>query len=240
MGVTRIKGSWLNGILTFFDSQTFERVDNLAPVNFYDDFLGAAINVTDGLWAVVDVGDATEALAADTANGVFQLALAATSEAEDAVLYWGDQRGIDVGNKAIVEMRVKLSVLPTTGVCAVWGIATDHNLDKDTVAVNAWFRADASGEVKVETDDTTNNNDDVATGVTVLATDWKIYRIDFSDLTDVKFYIDGARVAGGTTFDMSNLTAAEQVVQFYFSLDKASGTGVGTMQIDYVRAWSQR
>jgi len=238
--VTRIKGKWLNGILTFYDEQTFERVDNLAPVSFYDDFLGAAINTTDGLWALVDVAGATEALVASAANGVFQLALTNANEAQDAVLYWGDQRGVDVGNKAIFEARVKLSVLPTGATCAVWGMANAHNLAKDSVTVAAWFRADGSGVVKVETDDTTNDNDDVATGVTVLATEWHIYRIDFSDLTDVKFYIDGVRVAGSTTFDMSNLTAAEQVCQPYFSLDKAAATTVGTMQIDYVRMWSQR
>jgi len=52
--------------------------------------------------------------------------------------------------------------------------------------------------------------------------------------------VDGARLAAGTTFDMSNLTAGEQQMQPYFSLDKASGTGLGDMNIDYVKIWHNR
>jgi hypothetical protein len=116
----------------------------------------------------------------------------------------------------------------------------DHNLDKDTVTEAAWFRFDASLVCKVETDDTTNNNDDIATGHTAVAGTYDIYRIDFTDLTDVKFYINGTRVASGTTFDMSNLTAGEQQMQPYFSLDKTSGTGLGDINIDYVKIFSNR
>ena len=47
-------------------------------------------------------------------------------------------------------------------------------------------------------------------------------------------------VATATTFDLSNLTDAEGLMQPYFSLDKASGTGLGTFDIDYVRIWSER
>ena len=133
-----------------------------------------------------------------------------------------------------------MAVSPGTGVCAVFGLANDHNLDKDTVAVAAWFRMDASLVCKVETDDTTNNNDDKATGSTFVAGTFYVCRIDMTTLTDVKFFINGTQVATGTTFDMSNMTAAEQQMQPYFSLDKASGTGLGTMQIDYVKLFSNR
>jgi hypothetical protein len=108
------------------------------------------------------------------------------------------------------------------------------------VAAAAWFRWDASLVTKCESDDTTNNEDDVATGITAVAGTYSIYRIDFTTLSDVKFFIDGARVAAGTTFDMSNLTAAEKRMQPYFSLDKATGTGLGDMNIDYVKIWSNR
>ena len=238
------KSKYVRSNLEFFDSVTHERVLPVAPLVWIDDFLGyqAATSETGstGPWLTVDVGGATQGLKANEPNGAFELALAATSEAEDAVLYWGDQRGIDVGNKASIEFRVDMAVLPTTGVAAVFGLANDHNLDKDTVAAHAWFRLQASGAIVVETDDTTNDNDDTSTGVTAVAGTYNTFRIDFHDLTDVRFYIDGVNVATGTTFDMSNLTAAEQVMQPYMSLDKASGTGVGTMVIDYVRVWSNR
>lgn len=231
------------GSLGFYDDQTFETLDVMKPLKYIEDFLGVAgggpfDGTTD--WNVVDVGDATEAITADTANGVFKLHLAATPEAEDAVLYHGDNRTFDVGSGLIFETRVDVAVAPGTGVCAVFGLCGDHNLDKDTTATAAWFRLDASLVVKVETDDTTNNNDDVATGHTAVAGTADIYRIDFTDLSDVKFYINGARVASGTTFDMSNLTAAEQQMQPYFSLDRASGTGLGDLDVDYVKIWQDR
>ena len=82
----------------------------------------------------------------------------------------------------------------------------------------------------VETDDGTNDNNDVATG-TSLASTLKTLVIDFeAGLSDVKFYVDGERVASSTTFDMSNVTAA-QGVQPFVQLQKASGTGVASVTI---------
>lgn len=244
-----MKYGFIDGIPTAYDNSSKERVPFGPPVYFYDDFLGAcglaalppASSEEAGVpWAVLDVGDATQAYVADAANGAVALFIDDTSEAEDAVLYWNDQLGLDITNGAIFEFRAMLDVLPTTGVAVVAGLAGPHNLDKDAVANHAWFRWQENATGLVETDDTTNNNDDVATGLTTDVDTYNIYRIDFSDLSDVKFYVDGVQVATGTTFDMSNLTASEKIMQPYFSLDKASGTGVGTLQIDYVRFWGYR
>lgn len=236
--------NWQNtGRQVFYDKSTFETLHAMYPVCFYDDFLGAAGgDPFDGtiIWNVVDVGNATEAIVADSSNGQFLLHLTNADEAQDAVLYQNDNKTFDVGNGLIAEFRINMAVAPGTGVCAVFGMAGDHNLAKDSVTEHAWFRLDASLAVKVETDDTTNDNDDIATGHTAIAGTYDIYRIDFTDLSDVKFFINGSRVASGTTFDMSNLLAAEEQMQPYFSLDKASGTGLGDMNIDYVKIWSNR
>jgi len=234
---------FFGGSLGFYDESTFETLDIMKPIRWVEDFLGVAGGGPfDGttVWDVVDVGGATQAITADSPNGVFKLHLAATSEAEDAVLYHGDNKTFDVGSGLIAEFRVNVAVNIGTGVTAVFGMAGDHNLAKDSVTEHAWFRLQASNAVLVETDDTTNDLDDKATGHTAVAGTYDIYRIDFTDLDDVKFYINGARVAGSTTFDMSNLTAAEQQMQPYFSLDKASGTGLGDLDIDYVKIWQDR
>ena len=238
-----------NGIPCMFDTTSKEYVPFGAPVHFYDDFLGAnglaaipaASSEEAGVpWAVVDVGDATQAFGADGANGAVLLHLAATSEAEDAVLCWNDQLGLDITNGGVFQFRAQMDVLYGTGVCAVAGLAGPHNLAKDSVANHAWFRWDASAVTKVETDDTTTDNDDVATGKTAVVDTYYTYRIDFTDLTAVKFFIDDVQVGTATTFDMSDLTAAEKIMQPYFSLDKASGTGLGDMKIDCVRFWGPR
>ena len=246
------KSKYIGGNLTFYDSASFESLLPLAPVRYFDDFLSGAGGLAtlpdvsseeNGLaWTklIVGAGPPTIGVTADGANGVMELALTNDSQAQDAMIYHSDQRSFSLKQGCIFEARVKLSILPTTGVAVVFGMAGNHNLDKDTITEHAWFRAQASAAILAESDDTTNNNDDVATDVTVTTAQWKIYQIDFRTIADVRFFIDGASVATGTTFDMSNLTDAEAVMQPYFSLDKASGTGVGTMQIDYVGIWSNR
>ena len=165
---------------------------------------------------------------------------AATPEAEDATLSWNDQLGLSVLNGGVLEFRAMLDVLPTTGVTCVAGLAGPHDLVKDDIANHAWFRWNANATLVVETDDTTNNNDDTATGITTDVNVYSIYKIDFTDISDVRFYVDGVHVATDTTFDMSNLSAAESVMQPYFSLDKASGSGVGDLKVDYVKFWAPR
>lgn len=244
MPVSTIKSKWVNGILTFFDKSTEERVLPVAPLVFYDDFLGIlGGDPMDGTitWSVVEVNlNVTIAPLADGANGIMAVLVDADDNAEDGVIYFGDQRQFNLQAGCIFECRLTMHTLPTTGVTVVFGMAGDHNLDKDTVTEAAWFRLDASGALDVETDDTTNNNDDVTTGITLVADTYYIFRIDFTDISDVKFYVDGVRVASGTTFDMSNLTTAEGIMQPYLSMDKASGTGVADMYLDYVRVWSKR
>jgi hypothetical protein len=75
----------------------------------------------------------------------------------------------------------------------------------------------------------------VATGVTATAAAYNIYRIDFTTITDVKFYIDGVAVGSGTTFDMSTGTGV--MVQPYLMCYKSGGAGLGTLYVDYVRMW---
>lgn len=245
MGKVKCKWDWhKTGHQVFYDPTTFETLHTSYPVVFVENFNGAAGgSVFDGtmIWNVLEVGASTNPTVAVVADkDQFLLHLAADNEAEDVMLYHNDNKTFDVGNALIFETRVDMAVSPGTGVCGVLGMCGDHNLDKDSATEAAWFRFDASLVCKVETDDTTNNNDDVATGVAAVAGTYNIFRIDFTTIADVKFFIDGVRVASSTTFDMSNLTAAEQQMQPYFSLDKASGTGLGDMNIDYVKIFSNR
>jgi len=229
----------------FFDpARGYQTIDCMSPAKFVDDFRGTA-TLLDGttIWSVVDVsaaGDAAPARIADGENGVVEIKMANNDEAEDSVLYWGDERGINVKDGCIYEMRLTPHVLPTLAVDCVFGLAGDHNLDKDTVTEAVWFKLDGSGVLVCESDDTTNNNDDVATGITLVADTYYNFRIDTTDNTNVKFFVDGVRVGSATTFDISNLSDAEGIMQPYFSLDKASGAGVGTLYIDRVGAWWNR
>ena len=243
------KWNWHNtGHQVWYDDSTFETLENTYPLQFYDDFLGSAGgSVFDAtmIWQVIDVsvgGTVTTAIAADSSNGHFVLAFDAQAEDQDAVLYHNDNRTFDVGNGLIFETRVNVAVLPTLTAQAVFGMCGDHALDKDALLESAWFKLDGSGAILVENDDTTagHTNDDIATGVTAVPGTYNIFRIDFTTLADVKFFIDGVRVASGTTFNMSDLTGAELIQQPYFSLDKTGDAGLGTLNIDYVKILSNR
>lgn len=245
MGKTGCKYNWHGtGQQVFYDLITHETLMNSYSKQFVEEFKGAAGgSVFDGtmIWNTIEVGTSTNPTVAVVADkDQFLLHLAADDEAEDVVLYHSDNKTFDVGEGLIFEARIDMAVSPGAGVVAVFGMCGDHALDKDANTEHAWFRMDASLVLKVESDDTTNDNDDVATGITLVAGTYNIFRIDFTDMTDVKFFVDGARVAFGTTFDMSNLTASEQQMQPYFGLDKASGTGLGDINIDYVKTFSNR
>jgi hypothetical protein len=227
-----------NGFIEHFDKGTHERVLVEAPVVFYDDFLGRIVNVTD-VWGVLDTAGGAEAIVANAANGVYGMALDATNEAQLAGLYWSDQRPLVLNQGLVFEARAALSVLPTTAVIACIGLAGAHNAAVDTVAESIWFRADANGVITVEHDDTATETSKVATGITLTAGLFAIFRIDCTIPTDIKFFINGARVAGSTTF--SGAAVPTLALQPVIRIGKeAAGTGLGTIQLDYVRIWQKR
>jgi len=240
------KWNWHNtGHQVWYNKSTYETLKTSYPLYFYDDFLGVAGGSAFAgtmIWDVLEVGDATSAVGADGSNGHWLLHIHATDQAEDAVLDHNDNKTFDIGNGLIFEAGIDMSIAVGTGVTVVAGMAGDHDLVKDSLREHAWFRWEASMAALCETDDGSNNNDDVATGVTCVAGTLNIFRIDFTTITDVKFFIDGVRVGSATTFDMSTLNAAGQQMQPYFSMEKTSGgaAAIGDMKIDYVKIWSNR
>ena len=238
------KWNWHNtGHQVWYDKSTYETLKTSYPLYFYDDFTGVAGGTPmagTAIWNVVDVNDATEAIVADSSNGLFRLHLHVTLEDEDACLYHGDNRTFDVDKGLIFETKIDVATLPTLTAEGVFGMAGDYDVDNDTVAESCWFKLDGSGAVVVESDDAVNENDDVATGVTAVPGTPNIYRIDFTNLASVKFFIDGVRVASGTTFNLSTLTGATAVLQPYFYLNKTGDAGLGDFDIDYVKIWSNR
>jgi len=238
MGSTRSR--YANNILTFFDGTTFQTQLPLAGVHFMEDFLGKD-TIPPERWNYVDVssaGNTTPLIAADAANGILRLPLDVTSEAQESGVNWNDQRPLVLNQGLVIEMGVSLQTLPTLLGIGVWGLAGNKNAVADSVAESIWFRSDASGAITVESDDTVNEQTKVATGVTVVAAAQHIFRIDCTVITDVKFYIDGALVAGGTTFNMSQVPTL--ALQPYVHLAKASGAGLGVIDVDFIRVWQQR
>jgi hypothetical protein len=245
--IANMRSTWENGNLYWWDIKTSRVVYKgpwIAPVTYFDDFLGAvplSATDTENGWSVVDVGTSASISTARQPNGIVRLGLGVTVEAEDAVLYWADQCAVDVGQGAIIEFYATFETLPTsTATSVVMGMGGLHNLDKDTMAEGAWFRVQGTTALLTESDDTTNNNDDTATGITLVAGTYNLYKIDFTTIADVKFYVDDTQVSTATTFDMSNLTATEAIMQPYFSCDKPGGADEVHLDIDWIRITGNR
>lgn len=235
--------------LAHFDKVSFETVSDYAPLAYRDDFLGAGSLVipaagsaesgVDWVKKIVGAAPPTVAGVANGANGQVSCALTATSEKQDAALYFGDQLNFDAAKGLVFEARVKLSVLPSAaGVQAVFGLSSAWIDGPDNASYYLEFGATANGAIKVRSQDGVTQVSS-ASGVTVLATDWHIFRIDASDVTNVRFYIDGADVTPSTAVAFA-ATGANAVLQPYFAVYKPSGTGVATQLVDYVKVWTNR
>lgn len=190
-------------------------------------------------WVIADTSAAGTPtyLCATEDGGQAVLTLAATSEVENVCLYQGDILFLDLAQLKRFEFLAKVSGVDSA-TTIVMGLGSARNDTPDSVTVNAWFRIEGSASltnVVAETDDNSTDNDDKATGATLSST-WKKFVIDFTNgLSDVRFFIDGERVATATTFSMSSVTSGQNV-QPIFQIQKGSGTGTPALSITGVYA----
>lgn len=211
---------------------------------WYDDFNGAVATFPSSAdpatpWLVVDTSAAGTPVYT-RGTSIATLTLASTSEVENVCLAFGDALDFDIDDLQHLEMRVRLNAAFTSGSELVFGLGSARNDTTDSVAANAWFKmvgANSTSLVYVETDDGVRDNDDVSTGTT-LGTTFKRFDIDFTGgKSNVRFYIDGARVCASRTFDMSGYSAGLQPM---IQLQKAANTNVDSVRIDYVKVIAKR
>jgi hypothetical protein len=186
----------------------------------------------EGGWTVAETGTTPTSLCITEDGGAAKLTLTSTSEAQIACLYLNDVLPLDLANLQFVEFVLKVAGIDSVTTLVV-GVANARNDTADTVGVNAWLRMQGSASTTAlvaETDDGTTDNDDVATGATLAAV-YKSVKIDFTNgVSDVRFFIDGERVAAATTFSLAAITAGQNV-QPIVQIQKASGTGVPSVTI---------
>lgn len=241
------KSHFLNGILRFYDGITGEDVLPLAPIVFHDDFLpataGAAIPTSlaaGSPWIaklVKTVGSPTVAGGGSKANGTVTATIDNTSEKQEATLYNGDVRDFVLGQGCTFESYVKIGTLATGVAEIVVGLTAAWADGPNSIANSAYFSI-SGGAITCRVNDNSNAIS-AASGVTVDNTGFHLLKIDFSDLTNILFYIDGTRVAQSTTFAFTG-NAAAQLMQAYVSAYKASGTGVASIEVDMIRIAQKR
>jgi hypothetical protein len=214
----------------------------VAPIYFYDDFLGTAIN--GDVWTKIDVGAGSTAIGS-SAITVTQNVAGATDENG---IYMTNDKPFNMDKGPIFETRMAVSVAPTIGSEIIFGLMKDsltpgagRILLADELLVYAMFGfylTVGAGLIPViRTKDAGANSGIVSTGVTAFSLSaYHIFRIDCTTPSNIKFYVDGVGVATTTTFNVSN--AANVMVQPILTSQKVGAdAGLGTALFDYVKIW---
>lgn len=228
----------------YYDTNSQETLVRMSPVTLDEDFIGAGHSsipvagtpATGYPWVrrtVQTAGAPSVAIVANSVGGQVLLALDATSEKQEASLYANDVLNWDVTKGLVWEARIALAVLPGAGVEAVWGLQSTWIDGPDNAGFYARFQALASGAVSMQTKDGVNTLS-AATGFTLAAGGFHIFRIDATNPGSVVFSIDGTNVSAPN--QMSFLaTGASAVLQPYVSVYKAAGVATGSMLLDMVQ-----
>lgn len=233
----------------FVDNTTAETMVRLQPALIEDDFVGAGHSAipaqgspaTGYPWVqrtVKTSGSPTVAQVANSAGGIVQMALDATSESQEATLYANDTLNWSMALAATFEVRAALSVVPGALVESVWGLQSAWVSGPDNAAYYARFQVLASGAVNMQTKDGVNTLT-ASTGIVLAAGAFSNFRIDSTDPTDVQFWINGAKVSTSGQFTFK-ATGASAQLQPYCSVYKPSGTGTGSLQVDFIMVGANR
>lgn len=246
MGKVKCEYNWHNtGKQVFYDGSTFEILKAMYPVQYYDDFVGADVVVPASgspesgcKWSAKIVGAAppTVAKTADGVNGFVLNSLTNADQKQDAALHMNDELMFSIAQGAIFEARLAFTTLPTllaVGSLGLWGAWGDGGS-----AYRVGFEVPAGGVVTCESDDNATDTSAAST-VTLVAGTYNIFRIDCTNQTNIKFFIDGNQICSSTTF-ANAASASNSKCQPHFGLYKASGAGLGVMSIDYCKVFQNR
>lgn len=170
-------------------------------------------------------------------GGAHHLVLSSTNEAQKVDMLSVD--GWAVGANAIVEGAFRvISDGAGSEPDISLGLANEtHATDADTIAQSAFIHLDGnSTTIYAESDDGTNQT--AATDTTTTYTESAAvanrveFWIDTRDMSSVKFYVNGARVLSGTTF---NMAAAAGPLFLLAHAEKTSSASVYELALDFLR-----
>lgn len=232
--------------LTLKKQFSHEFTDRESSYKFRDDFelyssipdFGSRANGSPWVKKIVGAAPPTLTLAADAAGGVMTSTLTADSQKQEATGCWDDSRHWDItAGGGIFQGIAKLTTLPTLAAECGLGLIGDW-ADGGMLGptYSAGFIMDVAGAVSCVIDDNVTPQN-VSAGVTMVVNTWYIFRIDFSTITGVKFFINGAVVAGSSTFGYA-ATGANAILQPYYGCYKVSGAGLGVAQCQRVQFWT--
>ena len=229
-------------------SAVMPHIGEAPGINFFDDFIGDypanATALTESPWTKVET-NGLGVISSDEANGVLKFSFDSATEAATAALYM-QNAPFDANQNPIFECR--LGVFDEGDDAALdinFGMANDtHADDADSITESIFFHLDGNDlSVLCESDDGTTEVAATDSTVTLTVNVYARFKIDMTDLSDVKFYIDleaGAgytRVLSGTTFDVSELTGTLTPI---VHVEKTSNDSLADVRVDWIRVRSER
>lgn len=238
----RGKAQYLGGWPVDYDPITGEITMSSAPVWFYDDFGGAghlaiptSVSAGSNWCAKLVKTSGSPSVGAIVNLGAVKIALDATNEIQDAVLYTADQLAYQGTQGLGFETRLQMTTTPTAGTKATAGMQSASSGSGPTgIAAYLRFSLTGNGQLLAESYDGVTQLS-VNTGITIATnTEWHILRVDASDVTNVKFYVDGNQVCTTTTFPFAATGALAQL-QPMAEVYKTAGTSVGALTLDYIQ-----
>lgn len=211
-------------------------------VEIHEDFFGDAGQTLPPPWKYAETGSSTNPTGdySAAADGRFVLTHSADSEAQSMRVDWGDSTQINLSKKPVFEARLAVNFAGANFSAdqrIVIGLASAYNATLDSIATNAWFRIEGANlNILAETDDGTTDDDDNDTGIDIVDNTMTVFEIDCSDLSAVRFSVDGVHAA---VLDMSDVTA-NTLVQPIIAIQRDAGTEQEVVTIDYVRVTAER
>jgi hypothetical protein len=186
-------------------------------------------------WTIADTSAAGTPTYLNQSGRGAVLTCDAQVEAQNVCLYQADVLPYPTTMLQYVAFDVSVSGLTSVATVS-FGLGTARNDTILSVTSAAMFRilgSASTSNVLCDCRDGTNTNNSVSSATTLSST-VKRFEIDFAKgLADIRFYIDGARVAAATTFTMAALTSTSNL-QLITQLQKTSNAATPSVTIKRV------
>lgn len=208
------------------------------------------------VWQVVQAGTSNAAVIEgreDIPPGRTTFRCSTASETQEVGVTFGDRLLLDPNKKLNFEIKMKVKVPPSAAsketlsfglLFGNWIATSGSTFGPATVAKRVLFRLDYSAStlstLAINTDD--NTRDVTGTYGTTIADEQElILRVDMSSLSNVKFYLNGARILATTTFNMSGLGASD-FGQPFIAVSKYNtpGAAVPELDVEYLSYWATK
>lgn len=203
-------------------------------VDYMEEFDGSAALAIGKMTSRTTGTPTAGAQVANSANGEWGMALAATNEAEYNGLDWADELNIPASRGFVMNARITMPALALTSVQdIVVGVATAYNATLNSQSKYVRFRMSGSNVLLLEGKDgtTTNNATAPSTATTLTAAAVAYLTIDATDIGRIKFF-SGSNMIGTLA---QSAFAVTDLLQPVIGVRKASGTGVPQLNVDFLR-----